>query len=46
MRDYEIIKYKGKFEVRHLYGRHIYCKSFRTKIMANIHLFFKNLGGE
>ena len=43
IKDYEIVKFKGKFEVRHIYGKNVYCKTFRTKIMANIHLFFKNL---
>jgi len=45
MNDYKIVKNKGKWEVQHLYGSHVYCKTFRTKFMANIHLFFKNLEG-
>ena len=44
MKDYEIVKNKNKFEVLHIYGKNVYCKTFRTKFMANIHLFFKNLG--
>ena len=46
MNDYEIIKCEGKFEVRHIYGRNVYCKSFSKERMASIHLFFRNLEGE
>ena len=44
MKDYEIIKCKGKFEVRHIYGRHVYCKTFKYKWHAELHMFLKEIG--
>lgn len=39
MSDYEIVKNKGKYEIRHILGRHIYCSRYKRKLFARIHLF-------
>ena len=44
MNDYEIVKNKGKWEVQHLYGSHVYSKAFKYKWRAELHRFLKEIG--
>ena len=45
MSNYKLTRYKSKWLLQHIYGPHIYSKSFKYKFMAHISKFFKDIRG-